>query len=135
MWKGIPNILLKEHHLLSVIASQQGIITYTKEKEGKRGKDRRKRSRTILVSGEKIRKENVKIRAFISSELYCSKSTKSRRAFAKCCVQKSPGYPKWPTFKVMLNHKILLCASLLNSNPAGHLFFLQLFNHCTCFPL
>lgn len=124
VWKGIPNILLKECHLLSVITSQQRIITHNgRTRKGE--KIEKKRSGTILVTGEKNKKENVKYRAFISSELCYSKSTKSRGTFAKCCVQKSPGSPKWPTFKVMLNHKTPLLARLLNSVPAGYLSFLQ----------
>lgn len=125
VWKGIPSILLKEHHLLSVITSPQGIITFTMEEEGKREKIERKGKEQYLSLEKKNKKENVKIRAFISSELYSSKSTQSRGTFAKCCVQKSPGCPKWPTFKVMLNHKTLLCARLLSSNTAPCLFFLH----------
>lgn len=61
VWKGIPSILLKEHHLLSVITSPQGIITFTMEEEGKREKIERKGKEQYLSLEKKIRKKMSKL--------------------------------------------------------------------------
>lgn len=62
-------------------------MTFTTEEQGKWKKIERKEVEQYLSLRKKYKKENVKIRAFISSELHYCKSTKSRGTFAKLCSE------------------------------------------------